>query len=327
MLITKGQSQINLPDDWKQTDEKNPDYFVSPDGTKGIYVSSHEKYDVDDDRKVVEFVRKIEKTKTKSMKGYKFRTYSDSVSSTEDPIVGNLDEYDSNKNYRIVTKFIVKQQKIFRAALHDYDCTEYEDSKSAFDSILDSFIYLPKYSWKPTDGGRPEFGNDLIISKEEGFVDVNLHIVSYTANRDVSFLIKVSNNIEGRAVGFKILLDKKWTSKKIENSKSSLFWGTGKFISTGQPTETFVEVLSGLYGFQNPEFSMNEVNIVVVGLANDPRKLATRDTKMKVFFNSDNQELYSEVFINVNLSEKSLEFHEKDEEYRQPLIRSLCGER
>lgn len=325
-MITRDQSKIDIPDNWKQTDEKNPDYFESPDGARGIYVSSHEKNDIDGDRKVAEFVRKIERTKTKSMKGYKFRSYVDSVSLMGDSIVGHLDGYDPNNNYRIASKFIVKQQKIFRAALHDYDCTEYEASKRAFDGILDSFKYFPKYSRKPTDDGKSEFENDAKVSKEEGFVDIDLHIVSHTANKDGSFLIKVANKLEGSEVGFKILLDNKWKPKKIANSKSSFFWGTGKFISTGKPTENFVEVLATLYGISVPDFSMNQVNIEIVGLANDPRKLATRDTKMKIFLNSNNQELYSEVFINVNLAENTLEFHEKDEEYRQPLIRSLCGE-
>ena len=46
--------------------------------------------------------------------------------------------------------------------------------------------------------------------------------------------------------------------------------------------------------------------------------------RMKFFFNPDGEEaLYSEVFINIDLSEKRLEFNEKDNDYRAPLLRSL----
>ena len=62
----------------------------------------------------------------------------------------------------------------------------------------------------------------------------------------------------------------------------------------------------------------------MVGLASNPEQLEVSPCRMKFFFNPDGEEeLYSEVFINIDLSEKRLEFNEKDNAYRAPLLRSL----
>lgn len=319
MLITRGQSKIDLPDDWVQTDEKNPDYYEAADGACGLYITSHTKSDLDGDRKILDFVRKLEKNKTKSMKGYKFRSYVDAVDSSGNAIVGYLDQYAQEKNYRIVSKIVVRQQNIFRAVLHDYDCGDYEKSKRSYDHILESFIYQPKHAWHSSE-------DDVVVITEEGFVDIDLHVASYNANKDGPFRIRVANTFQGKAVGFLVQIDKKWTAKKMENVKKPLFWGTGQLIFDGEATVAFVEMLSGLYGVSLPTIVGQQVDFDAVGLFNDPRKLATREVKMKLFFNSENQNLYSEVYLNVNLSEKTLELHEKDQDYRQPLVRSLCGE-
>ncbi len=328
MLITKDRFKIDVPDGWVQTDEKNLDYYESPDGARGIYLTSHEKNDLDSDKKVIQFVMRIEKDKTKSMKGYKFRSQTESIRSEGGAMIGHLDQYDQTKNYRIVSKCIVKQQKIYRAVLHDYDCLDYKKSQNAFDRILDSFVYFPKYTWKSVPEESSQNLNEAIVVEESGFLDIDFFINSHSVNKDGSFLVNVSNLLKGEQAGFAIYLGSKWASKKIENSREAFYWGNGRFINTGKNTDKFIEILSRLYGTSLPSINQKEIEVVIVGLANDPRKFATREVKMKFFFNSDsdNQELYSEIFVNINLAEQTLEFHEKDPEYRQPLIRSLCGE-
>ncbi len=45
---------------------------------------------------------------------------------------------------------------------------------------------------------------------------------------------------------------------------------------------------------------------------------------MKFFFNPDSEEdLYTEIFINIDTVAKELEFNEKDNDYRALLLRSL----
>jgi hypothetical protein len=84
-------------------------------------------------------------------------------------------------------------------------------------------------------------------------------------------------------------------------------------------------LLTGLYKSIRPDQTFpDKVYAQVVGLACNPEQLEVSPCKMKFFFNPDGDEdLYSEVFINIDLAAKKLEFNEKDNDYRAPLLRSL----
>jgi len=43
--------------------------------------------------------------------------------------------------------------------------------------------------------------------------------------------------------------------------------------------------------------------------------------KLKLFFEENNENLYSEIYLNINTDKREIEFHEKDEEYREPIIK------
>ncbi len=44
---------------------------------------------------------------------------------------------------------------------------------------------------------------------------------------------------------------------------------------------------------------------------------------MKLFFENEDPDRYAEVFVNVIASEHRIEWHEKDPDYREPLLRAL----
>jgi hypothetical protein len=66
-----------------------------------------------------------------------------------------------------------------------------------------------------------------------------------------------------------------------------------------------------------------KTTVAVVGLGDDPRLLPNRPTHMKLFFESEEPERYAEVYVNVIGPEQRIELHEKDPEYRKPLVRAL----
>ena len=61
----------------------------------------------------------------------------------------------------------------------------------------------------------------------------------------------------------------------------------------------------------------------VVCLGGDPTAVPRQSLKMKFFFNSEGESRYAEVFINLDFDAAVGQFHEKDPEYRLPLLRSL----
>jgi hypothetical protein len=62
----------------------------------------------------------------------------------------------------------------------------------------------------------------------------------------------------------------------------------------------------------------------VAGLEGDLAHVLAGVTMMKFFFfDSGPENRYAEVFINVDPNRRVLEFHEKDPEYRKPLLLAL----
>jgi hypothetical protein len=83
-------------------------------------------------------------------------------------------------------------------------------------------------------------------------------------------------------------------------------------------------VLDELYGTKVLPAAMGaETRFTAVSLGGDPRDLDKGPVKLKLSFESANQEDYAELYTNVALVSRRLEFREKDEIYRPQLIRAL----
>ena len=172
------------------------------------------------------------------------------------------------------------------------------------------------------------FGNtypDAELTQEEGFVDITFRVLKHVKQSDGALRIYVRGKLQERKVGFAIDILPAWKKSAIENTDQFFYWGDARFIRTGEETDEFISALSHLYGLKvvSRKAKVN-VPAQVVGLANDPALILSEPTKMKFFFNPDGEEnLYSEVFINVDLRSSILQFNEKDMEYRMPLVSSL----
>jgi hypothetical protein len=167
---------------------------------------------------------------------------------------------------------------------------------------------------------------EVAVNREEGFVDISIPIASCETLKDGSTRIVVRGDLDGRRVGFAMVLNPEWKATEIENTGQFFYWGSGSIVRTGKLTDEFLVQLAHLYGEQNKPTGANDVvRVEVVGLANDPSRLLTSPTNMKVFLNSNGgEDLYGEIFINTDVPHGVLEFNEKDPEYRSPLLKSLA---
>jgi hypothetical protein len=165
----------------------------------------------------------------------------------------------------------------------------------------------------------------VLVGQEEGFVDLAFQISQkhFRKSGIQEFLVK--GNLNGSRVGFSIRLLSEWRPQSIEGIDEVFYWGGAYFESIGQDSWGFLNSLAGLYGTPLSGFEAHDrVFARVVGLACNPGKLKSTPCKMKFFFNpEDAGGLYSEVFIKIDLEANTLEFNEKDNEYRAPLLRSL----
>jgi hypothetical protein len=62
-----------------------------------------------------------------------------------------------------------------------------------------------------------------------------------------------------------------------------------------------------------------------LSLEGDPSKLDDGEVKIKLFFESNKEEAYAELYTNIDLPSKKLEFAEKDPGYRVALVKALTA--
>jgi len=160
------------------------------------------------------------------------------------------------------------------------------------------------------------------ISNAEGFVDIDLPIADVAEDARVVRII-VRGNIDGAAVGFELVFPSAPT--KRSGGKLALPFGKAEFRSIGTPSNNFVALLSRQYKLTISSLTMvPKVDASVVGLQGDPANVLNGPTKMKFFFyDSGPESRYAEVFVNVDAKRHTVEFHEKDSEYRRPLLLAL----
>ena len=165
------------------------------------------------------------------------------------------------------------------------------------------------------------------ISEEEGFLDIDLPIASVEplASGEVRFIAK--GEVQGQVIGFSVLLHSQWAHQLLEDSNVTLYWGTGAYERTGPESDRFVQLLAERYQIALPHSAMRPtIPVRIVGLASDPSDAQQSGAKMKFFLNdseNDGEESYAEVFTNIDVASGMLEFHEKDNGYRAPLVKAL----
>jgi len=167
----------------------------------------------------------------------------------------------------------------------------------------------------------------LVQHEEEGrFVDLDLRLVRLESRADGTFLAEGRGRHAGRTIGFAIHLDSEWQARPIGECESEgfFYWGFGTVRSIGSESDVLLAVLAELYQLRiTPGKMRSETKVAVVGLANDPTLLPHNATHMKLFFENEDSGRYAEVYVNVVAPQQRIELHEKDPDYRRPLLLAL----
>ncbi len=167
--------------------------------------------------------------------------------------------------------------------------------------------------------------------EEKGFVDLDFPITEITFEPTGATRCKVRGNVAGVDVGLAVVLHSEWNPQPLVEHGATFYWGTGNFQRTGPESDRFVSLLRHIYSLPAPDgpaAMLDNISVQVVGLNSDPSKAKDIGARMKMFFHyeSEDGQRYAEVFTNINIEKGVLEFHEKDNEYRLPLVRAFCND-
>ena len=160
--------------------------------------------------------------------------------------------------------------------------------------------------------------NDLIFAITEkekldnGFW--NLTCKAKYENQIVGIKINIADEIPAGIVNGEIN-NKGFSSKSVE------------FISIGKESDKLIEVISKLYGQTKiSEFTSEKLIFNVFPLNQEIAILENGRFKFKLFFDDNNERnLYSEIYLNPDLKNGTIELNEKDEDYRANIVKLLSG--
>lgn len=168
------------------------------------------------------------------------------------------------------------------------------------------------------------------FSPEEGWNDIFLKITDRADNKD-SVVYTAKGLFENQIVGLKLQFKKNMEAGLLptEEINQNAFYRDGiRFFSIGEESDKLLKVLSTLYGYPtNKSFSQAIDGAMAFSLNQIPVDLYSKEHyKFKLFFNDNSENLYCEMFCNLDLIDDIIELHEKDEEYRENLIKTFSDE-
>ena len=166
---------------------------------------------------------------------------------------------------------------------------------------------------------------EITSESEEGFRDLVLAIEDHQHSADGSQTFLASGMYKGRKVSLKVYLGPGWRSGPPDKDVPvTIFQGGVSYRSVGAESDLLLQAMDELYGTKQAPKVMNKATeFTAISLAGDPRDLARQPVKMKLFFESNAEDQYAELFTNIDLKARKLYINEKDEEYRAAIIRAL----
>ena len=166
---------------------------------------------------------------------------------------------------------------------------------------------------------------EITSESEEGFQDIVLAIEDLKKSPDGAQRILGSGMYKGRKVSLEINLGAAWHPGAPDaDVPVTTFQGAVSFHSVGAESDLLLQALDELYGTRQAPKAMNEVTeFSAICLQGDPRDLTKEIVKIKLFFESNSEDQYAELFTNIDLKARKVYISEKDEEYRAAIVRAL----
>ena len=159
---------------------------------------------------------------------------------------------------------------------------------------------------------------------EDGFVDLALNLEALIRNDDGSHYFEARAEYKGKPVAFAVVLSPNWQQQDFEDSEISLYWGGARLISLGAVSDDFLDVVDQRYETKLAPVRMRgAVDFIAVCLEGNPEQLGEKAVKMKLLFDVEDEDRYAEFYLNCDPAQKRVQFHEKDSDYRRPVVLAL----
>ncbi len=174
-------------------------------------------------------------------------------------------------------------------------------------------------------GSNNEFDNEIFISEEEGFTDV-VTVIKEAVKNSKRYLIKCGGIFEGEETEVTIDLPEMFEAGIVGNEVNERAFTKGFLLLEGKKGKNFAKMFSNVYKIEHEELELQDIKkpVVVFPLMEKRSSIESETVFTKIFFDQNNEkDEYCELFLNISLEDKIIEFNEKDNEYRTNIIKNL----
>ena len=179
----------------------------------------------------------------------------------------------------------------------------------------------------------PQIKTKNIVMQEIGkkakfeFNDISMSISSFEKDIFNDYEIISEGKYKGSKVAIKLIISKDIRPGIKDGEidrKNSLPAGI-QLKSMGKESDEFIKAMSEIYGKKTDKnFTIKSVKADVVAYKNKKIDISKEKIKFELIFDKENKEnLYSEIFLDIDLPSKRLRFTEKDQEYQANIIKIL----
>ncbi len=160
------------------------------------------------------------------------------------------------------------------------------------------------------------------LKPNEGFIDVPLSVVS-TAVSENYYEYDVKAIVNNDTIGIIIKLKKNIPAGFVNGEPKNMFLSDGiEFVSKGIESDKLLGFLSKNYGLNESNTTIKDSQLFTCANLNESKtNYKTGESRFKIFL--EGEEDYAELFVNFNFSKSIISLNEKDEEYREPLIKLM----
>ena len=178
-------------------------------------------------------------------------------------------------------------------------------------------------------GGNMKLNNNLedeiFITEEEGFTDI-VAVVIEAIKKESRYIIRCGGNFEGKKVEIILDIPQMFEAGIVGNEPNQRAFTNGCLILQGEEGTSFAKMFSKVYCVNSGK--IEDINVkreITIFPLMENRSYVESDTIFtKIFFDNENEmEQYGELFLNISLSDKIVEFNEKDIEYRYNIVKNL----
>lgn len=166
----------------------------------------------------------------------------------------------------------------------------------------------------------------------QGFVDLRFGLSSHERSADGLQTCVARGPHNGVEVGFRFRLPAEWKQGSLGDTGLTTYQSTVTLESLGASSDRFVTALSDLYGGTlRPTTMASAVTFAAISMGGVPAALEKGAVQIKIFFEPTEESeeaaelFYAEHYLNIDLASRTVDFHEKDEGYRDAVLRALSG--